>query len=55
VIDDFELVQGGIVAAEYLAGKVTHVSETGQVVSTAKGFSSPPVLPIASATPHGTG
>ena len=41
VIDDFELVKGGIVAAEYLAGKVTHVSETGQVLNAAKGFSSP--------------
>ena len=41
VIDDFELVNGGIVAAEYLAGKVSHVSETGQVLHTATGFSSP--------------
>lgn len=41
VIDDFELVKGGIVATEYLTGKVSHVSETGQVLNTAMGFSSP--------------
>ena len=41
VIDDFELVRGGIVATEYLTGKVSHVSETGQVLKTAMGFSSP--------------
>lgn len=41
VIDDFELVQGGLVVAEYLANKVTHVSEAGQVLHTETSFSSP--------------
>ncbi|MGE5452326.1 MAG: hypothetical protein ACM3VZ_10865 [Acidobacteriota bacterium] len=41
VIDDFELVQGGLVVAEYLANKVTHVSESGQVLHAATGFSLP--------------
>lgn len=41
VIDDLELVQGGVVVAEYLGNKVTHVSESGQVLHSATGFSSP--------------
>lgn len=41
VIDDFELVQGGLVVAEYLANKVTHVSESGQVLHSETSFSSP--------------
>lgn len=40
VIDDFELVQGGLVVAEYLGNKVSHISETGTVLHTAS-FSSP--------------
>ncbi|HET8871959.1 MAG TPA: hypothetical protein VFM48_16060 [Aquabacterium sp.] len=40
VIDDFELVQGGLVVAEYLGNKVSHITENGTVLHTAS-FSSP--------------
>ena len=40
IIDDFELVQGGVVLAEYLGSRIVHLSESGQVLHTAS-FSAP--------------
>ena len=35
VIDDFELVQGGLVLAEYLWQRIVHINEGGQILHTA--------------------
>lgn len=40
VVDDFELVQGGVVLAEYLGNRIVHLGENGQVLHTAP-FSAP--------------
>lgn len=34
-LDDFALVQGGVLAAEFLGGKISHISETGTFLQSA--------------------
>lgn len=53
-LDDFALVQGGVVVAEVLGGRISHVSEAGTVLHTA-GFSQPTSATLLTAPAFGVG
>lgn len=53
-LDDFTLVDGGIIAAEFLAGRIVHINENGKVLHTA-GFSQPTSISVATAPAFGPG
>jgi hypothetical protein len=47
VIDDFQLVQGGFLIAEYLGSKVKHLDQNGQVLHEMSGFLLPTSVRLA--------
>lgn len=53
-LDDFTLVEGGAVMAEFLGGRITHVSERGTELHRA-GFSQPTSVNLLAAPAHGAG
>lgn len=53
-LDDFALVKGGVVAAEFFGGRIVHVSESGSLLHTAS-FAQPSSVSLATAPAFGPG
>lgn len=53
-LDDFALVEGGAVLAEFLGGRIVHVNEQGAELHQA-GFSQPTSVTLLTAAPFGSG
>lgn len=53
-LDDFALVKGGMVAAEFFGGRIVHITEEGKLLHTAS-FAQPSSVSIATAPAFGPG